>query len=409
MSSSDGDTSSDDGGSWAETFGMTTDATLPDLPDADGRRVAVVGGGAVGVTAAHDLALAGAEVTLFERGDLAAGSSGRAAGVVYDAFAEDVDAAIGDRSLSRFRAFSGEGAFEFVDCPYVMLARDDDPTNARAIEAAVDRMRVHDRDVTLVDGDELGDRFSELRTDDVAVAGVAENAGWTDPASYVRMMGARAADAGVTVRTGVEARLAPDGPGVVDADGGAVEGFDSVVVAVGAHTKRFFADAGIAVPLKPYRVQALVGGDAYDGPMCYDASTGFYLRPHPTGLLVGDGTVPVEADPDEWVHDADEWFVDETRSRLRDRAGYDGEVARAWAGLCTATPDGNPLLGEIRDGVFVAAGWQGHGFMRAPATAEAIARIALGGDEVPGFEPGRFVGDEDFPIVEGMSLEEDGA
>ncbi|RLM82123.1 FAD-dependent oxidoreductase, partial [Halobellus sp. Atlit-38R] len=56
--------------------------------------VAVVGGGAVGVTAAHDLAARGADVTLFERGDLAAESSGRAAGLLYDAYAEDVDAAV---------------------------------------------------------------------------------------------------------------------------------------------------------------------------------------------------------------------------------------------------------------------------------------------------------------------------
>jgi glycine/D-amino acid oxidase-like deaminating enzyme len=40
-------------------------------------RVAVVGGGAVGVTAAHDLAAGGADVTLYERDDLAGGASGR--------------------------------------------------------------------------------------------------------------------------------------------------------------------------------------------------------------------------------------------------------------------------------------------------------------------------------------------
>jgi sarcosine oxidase subunit beta len=80
-------------------------------------------------------------------------------------------------------------------------------------------------------------------------------------------------------------------------------------------------------------------------------------------------------------------------------------VDRAWAGLCTATPDGDPLLGELREGLYVAAGWQGHGFMRAPATAEVVAEQILGGDGVPAFDPDRFDGDEEFEIVEGMAVE----
>ncbi|MFB6160828.1 MAG: FAD-dependent oxidoreductase, partial [Haloferacaceae archaeon] len=46
--------------------------------------VAVVGGGAVGVTVAHDLVERDAEVTLFEADEVAAGASGRAAGLCYD-------------------------------------------------------------------------------------------------------------------------------------------------------------------------------------------------------------------------------------------------------------------------------------------------------------------------------------
>ncbi len=188
--------------------------------------------------------------------------------------------------------------------------------------------------------------------------------------------------------------------------------FDAVVVAAGAHTKRLLADAGVRVPLKPYRVQALVSGRAYDGPMWYDASAGVYARPHPAGLLAGDGTVPVEADPDEWARDADDWFRDDAGAVLRDRAGHDPAVERAWAGLCTATPDGDPLLGAVAPGVYVAAGWQGHGFMRAPATGEAVAALVLGDEPpVPGveaFDPERFDGDEEFEISEGMTVETDG-
>jgi len=165
----------------------------PDAPadrDALTPAVAVVGGGAVGVTAAADLAR-GAEVTLYDRSDLGAGSSGRAAGVLYDAYAEDVDAALAARAMERFRAFDRSlPEFTFTPCPYVIAVREGDP-DAEAVPAMVDRMRAHDRAVSLVDLETLGEQFP-VTTDDLAVAAVAEGAGWCDPASYVAAMGERA-------------------------------------------------------------------------------------------------------------------------------------------------------------------------------------------------------------------------
>jgi len=395
--------------------------------------VAVVGGGAVGVTAAADLAARGADVTLYERGSLGAESSGRAAGVLYDAYAEDVDAALAARAMERFRAFDRSlPGFSFSPCPYVIAVREGD-SDADAVPAMVDRMRSHGRDVSLVDPAGLADRFP-VATDDLAIAAVAENAGWCDPASYVAATGRRARREGVAVETGTAVSPTAADPAAlrVDAaDGGGTEtrAFDAVVVAAGAHTADLFADAGTEVPVVPYRVQALTTRVAYDGPMAYDATAGVYLRPHPTGLLAGDGTEPVAADPNRYDREADDWFVDSVAETLRERVDAAGEAdlnpERAWAGLCTATPDGDPLVGPVRgdgarsddaDRLFVAAGWQGHGFMRAPAIGELVADGVLASLDGTGaadpewpwidaFDPDRFDGDETFEITEGMSVE----
>ncbi len=384
--------------------------------------VAVVGGGAVGVTAAVDLAARGAAVTLYDRGDLGAASSGRAAGVLYDAYAEDVDASLAARAMERFRAFDRSlPGFSFTPCPYVIAVRDGDP-DADSVPAMVDRMRTHGRSVSLVDPATLGDRYP-LVAEDVAVAAVAEGAGWCDPSRYVAAMGERARREGVDVRTGTAVSLAGTPPELrirdEDGAGSAVREFDAVVVAVGAHTAAFLADAGIDVPVVPYRVQALTSRVGYDGPMVYDATAGVYFRPHPTGLLAGDGTEPVAADPDDYDGEGDDWFVESVSETLRERADYDPDVERAWAGLCTATPDGDPLVGPVGDsstGLFVAAGWQGHGFMRAPAIGELIAEGVLASLDddasatgspspwVDAFDPDRFDGTETFEIVEGMSV-----
>ncbi|WP_435195692.1 NAD(P)/FAD-dependent oxidoreductase [Natronomonas sp. EA1] len=365
--------------------------------------VAVIGGGAVGTTTAHDLAALGAEVTLFEAGAVAEGSSGRAAGVCYDAFADRLDADLATRALDRFRDRSGEGAFGFEDRPYVWLAREGDTRTVEAIESHVERMRANGLDVSLVSAAELGDRWPALVTDDVACAAVAENAGCADPAAYTELMAARAREAGVTVREQTPARL----------DGRAVNGdeYDAVVVAAGAHTRRV-CEPVAPVPIKPYRVQALVTESVdIETPQLYDASGGYYLRPRAGGLLVGDGTEPVERDPDDWEREADGWFLEACEGYERRALARSFSVERAWAGLCTATPDGNPLFGELTEGVFVAAGWQGHGFMRAPAFSEILANRVVSGidhEALHAFSPTRFDGDEDFEIVEGMARNVEG-
>lgn len=368
--------------------------------------IAVIGGGAVGVTAAFELARRDIDVTLYERGSIGDGSasSGRAAGVCYDAYAGEIDASVGERALSRFREWSRESRIEFTSCPYVWLARSDDEKRAAAIREQVSRMQDHGRDVSLVSAAELADRYPALRVEDITVAAIANNAGYTDPAAYTHSIADWAEQAGATIRTETPTTLRSSGTVIETPDGQA--SFDAVLVATGAHTKRVLAGVDAQVPLKPYRVQALTTEPTgVDVPMLFDATGGYYLRPHEEGLFVGDGTEPIERDPDDWSRSADGWFIEAVDTYTRTAIGRTLETTDAWAGLCTATPDGDPLLGELQSGLFVAAGWQGHGFMRAPATGAIIAEQLLGGEGIDAFDPTRFEGDEDFEIVEGMDIE----
>ncbi len=399
---------------------MTTDA-------ADGGRVAVVGGGAVGTTAAFDLARRGTAVTLYERdpavgasvtaGDRpaddpdAGGASTRAAGLCYDAYPTALDARVADRAIERFRAFDDAVAgFSFTDRPYVRVARAGDDERAAAIRESAARSREHGRAVEPVEPAALAAEYPALALEDAAVAAVCRTAGHTDPGSYVRAAADRARAAGAEIRTGVRAAVEADGPApTVRTDAGRAS-YDAVVVAAGAHTARLVA--GIApLPVEPYRVHAAVtaGGPA-DVPMLYDATGGYYLRPHPDGLLIGDGTIPEPHDPEDWTRTADPGFRTACPAHLDAALADPPAVERAWAGLCTATPDGDPLVGELdASGVVVATGFQGHGFMRAPAIGEVVADLATGREAVAGierFDPDRFDGDESFRIVEGMAVGE---
>jgi len=347
------------------------------------RSVAVVGGGAVGLTAAYDLARRDADVTLYERDDLGAGSTARAAGIAYDAYAEDVDVALAERAIERFRAFSGERDFRFAHVPYLWFVTEGGAA-AGAIREQVERMRHHDRNVELVDAETIRRRFPVLRADDVIAAGFARTAGTVDPAGYVDLLGAKARDAGADLRTHTAASVALDPPRV---NGTA---YDAVVVAAGAWTGDVLADAGVSVPVEPYRVQAAIaGGPAI--PILYDATREYYARPHAQGIIAGDGvTTPV--DPNDYDGEVDDAFHDRIVEHLRERVvNANVPIQRSWAGVCTRTPDNDPLLGEVADGLYVGAGWNGHGLMRAPAAGERLAEEVLGErDGVGAFDPRRF-------------------
>jgi sarcosine oxidase subunit beta len=77
----------------------------------------------------------------------------------------------------------------------------------------------------------------------------------------------------------------------------------------------------------------------------------------------------------------DEAIVEDKRRRLAHRhpPAADAPVVRAWAGLYDMTPDAHPIIGSVADGVYVAAGFSGHGFMQSPAVGAAVAEELLEG------------------------------
>lgn len=362
--------------------------------------VGVVGGGAVGITAAASLARRGVGVTLYERGELAGGSTGRAAGLCYDAFADERDARHAAHSLDRFRDLG-----VLTDVPYVWFVREGHGDVAGALREQVQQMQRNDRAVTRLSPAELAARFPALRTGDISCAAITHNAGSVDTVAYVDRVATWAREAGAAIRTETPVRLTT-GPAVETPDG-TVE-HDAVLVAAGAHTARLLDAVGVPLALGLYRVQALVAEAERSGagpsgvPMCYDATERWYARPAEGGLLAGDGAHAYDGPPSSFDRDADGAFVSETCDRLRRR--FEGTVtpSRSWAGLCTATPDRDPLVGECTPGVYVAAGWHGHGFMRAPAMGELVAEVICDGHALPAFDPGRFDGTEAVDVPGGV-------
>ena len=100
--------------------------------------------------------------------------------------------------------------------------------------------------------------------------------------------------------------------------------------------------------------------------------------------------------------EVDDALVEDWRARAASRfpPSAAAPLARAWAGLYDMTPDAHPVIGPAGDGLYLACGFSGHGFMQAPAVGAVVADELLDGGsgfDLTPYRLERFAGGASFP------------
>jgi sarcosine oxidase subunit beta len=174
---------------------------------------------------------------------------------------------------------------------------------------------------------------------------------------------------------------------------------EMLVVACGPRSGELFDE----LPIRPL-VRQLVDVGPVEGlpetlPMIVEEETTFHFRRREEFLRLALREPSPRWSSDE---DVDQTIVADVRERLSYRypPAAGARVERAWAGLYDMTPDAHPIIGPLRDGIYVAAGFSGHGFMQSPAVGRAVAEELL--ELQPTFDLTpyrleRFAGGEVFP------------
>jgi len=383
--------------------------------------VVVVGGGVVGLAAAHSLAERGADVTLCEQDSLGNASTARAAGGIRCQFSTAVNV---DLSVASRRVWDDFEDRFGVDIAYrkhgyLFLARDDATADQFRENVAMQNERGVDS--VLLDPADAVEHCPGLRPEGFVAATYHAQDGFADPNLAVQGYAAAAREAGVDIRTKTAVTdVLRDGDRVVGVETGGGDGrldADYVVNAAGAWAGRLAGLAGVDLPIEPRRRQIAVVDPTEpvpeDVPLTVDLDTGSYFRPERDGAaLVGghfggdDEDDDPAVDPDhysqsldlDWAADAVEHAADYT-TYFDERSG----VKRGWAGLYAVTPDHHPVLEETVPGLVTAAGFSGHGFQHAPATGRIVAELCLDGEaslvDVDALASDRFR-DGDSPLVE---------
>jgi sarcosine oxidase subunit beta len=349
--------------------------------------VVIVGAGIMGVSTAYHLArLRAGRVTVLERDTVCSGSTALASGGIRHQYANRLGVELTTHSIVTYERFRDEFGVDpnFRQHGYLILVATEEELDTARRSVALQRgLGV---DVELLDGSATRALCPYLNTDDLLGATYTPRDGYADPYLCTTAIAARARDLGVTIEQGREVRgfvRHGDRVGGVVTEAGPVEA-GAVVLATGAWSGVVGELAGVAIPVRPHRrhkfMTAPFPTDRIPSatPFVIDPQGNFSLRREGAGLLLGHGrrgeppTFSTEIDRDLEGHVVE-------RAIHRAPALADAELMRAWAGLYEMTPDQTGIVSAVPEtaGLYVIAGFSGHGFMHGPIAGQLMAEMLV--------------------------------
>jgi sarcosine oxidase, subunit beta len=369
----------------------------------NGADAIVVGAGVVGASVAFHLAERGVETLVLDREGPAAGSTARSGALIRAHYPTALEAELAWESLTGYFEPWAErvgGGCGFTRTGFAYLVGEE---NVEALEHNVALQRSVGVETGLVGAVELGEIDPALRTVGVALAAYEPRGGYADPtATAVGFLRAAQALGARFGRRRVTALLERGGRiQGVQTDGGPLRA-EAVVLAAGAWSVSLTESIGLGLPIRPARVRVALFERPYELPThltLIDTTEGFYARPAAErATLVGSrDSLEWLPSPDEPTPEPDGAFIGEASRKIGRRipALADAPYRSGRSGILDMTPDGRPILGPTGpEGLFLAAGWSGTGFKKAPAVGAELARWIMDGapkrPELESYDLGRF-------------------
>jgi len=363
----------------------------------------IVGGGVVGCAAAFFLAERGEhDVVLLERDQLGQGTSKGGLGGIRHQFDDELDVRLSKLSVAFWRSFEDRtGAkHDFQQRGYLFIAGTLEGLSQ--LQAPLPMYEGVGVNVEMVDLPEIERLVPGIRTDDLVGGRFGAEDGYGDPIQALAGFAASAQLGGVKIREGVAAleilRSGDRVTGVRTSDG--VISCERVLLATGCWTAPLAATVGVAVPIWAY-ARSIMESGPYPAlarvPLTIEWESGFHFRPKgarqrfampnltadgrvekgpgapPTAYVPGEfGQLVVPPSLEPWVR---------ARAAWRHQLFADLRITDSWSCYYEMTPDDHPIVGAVPGvaGLYIAAGFSGHGFMHTPSTAQLVVEEMLDG------------------------------
>src|SRR5260370_21712465 len=248
---------------------------------------------------------------------------------------------------------------------------------AKLAEAAALQGRMGMTDIHVLDHEPIREVVPWIATPGVLGATYTPNDGKVTPTDGVAALVKAARSRGVRFREHWAARslerVGPArrviGPEVVEAE--------RVVVCIGYWATDFLRSFGLELSIRPQALYSAITGPALAGqpvPLTLDLDTGFVVEREGAGLIIA---ILFEDNPPGYGHTR---MLEEFAELARVRAPSLAElhIARRVVANVDMGGDGHPYVGVVEHGVWVAAGFGGHGVMHGPPVAELLAKTIAG-------------------------------
>ena len=350
--------------------------------------VIVIGAGSIGTPAAFCLAQKGLKILVLESAaSVGQGSNKKAIGGIRATHSDPAKIRLCLRSIEIFSTWheSFEEDIEWYEGGYVYVAYS--PREEQTLKDLLVKQKSFGLNIDWLDSTGLLRVVPDLNPEGLLGGTFSPEDGSASPLLAVHAFYTQA------VRLGAEFQYNEPVTGIT-VEAGKVKAVhtpkatystDLIINAAGAWANQVGQLTRLDLPVKPDSHESAITESVarFLKPMVVDirptpGSSNFYFYQHITGQIV----FCITPNPNKWGYDCDETseflpMVSKRMLEIMPRLA-NIRVRRTWRGLYPMTPDGAPIVGRINeiDGMILAVGMCGQGFMLGPGLGELLARLA---------------------------------
>ncbi len=362
----------------------------------EGAEVIVVGAGITGLSLAFFLSRAGVDVAVVDRAGIAAGASGVQPGGVRQQWSTEVNCRLARESVDFYAHLDeelGQGVDARLDrCGYLFVALTEGALGGMREDVAVQNScGVPSRMVTAT---EAGEIVPGLSTASIAGGAWCSEDGYFDRPQTVVEAFAQAAATQIAIADVVSLSRGADDWEIRTRTGPLRA--RTVVLASGVDARALLRPLGLDVPIEPEARHLFLSEPVAERlvePLVVVGERSFAAKHLANGRILASD---LAASGDATQH-RERWRATVARGidELLPALSYVSFPLLA-SGMYDVTPDHQPIVGPVgEEGLWIAAGYSGHGFMLAPAISRRLAKAILEGRGAPihEFSPDRFGGE----------------
>ena len=337
----------------------------------------VIGGGVVGLSIAFHLIEAGIRVALFERTGIGSGASGVQPGGVRQQWGTRANCLMASESFQFYDDFPSRyqttAQARLDRCGYVFIATE--PASLRQLEANLAVQHEVGIPSQLLTGQEAAALVPSLNPARVLGASYCADDGYFDrPQAVVEAFAELVVRGGGQINLSGVRGLARNGKGwSLELDDGRVHTTDVIIAAAGYDSPQLLSPLGHNLPISKEPRYLFYSDHIRERllePLVIAVDLGLAAKHLADGRVLASD-LHAAGDPGT---NQDAW-----RRRIREIVVELLPVLEYVSlpiiapGYYDMTPDGQPIIDKLEDGLWVAAGFSGHGFMVAPVAGQAIA------------------------------------